>query len=35
MIKLFREVHSAQADIIEAEFRDMVLGYDRVVIEAN
>ena len=32
MIKLYREENSPQADIIEAEFRDMVLGYDRVVI---
>jgi len=32
MIKLFREEHSPQADTIEAEFRDMVLGYDRVII---
>jgi hypothetical protein len=32
MIKLYREEKSAQADIIEAEFRDLVLGYDRVLI---
>lgn len=32
MIKLFREETSQPADIIEAEFRDIVLGYDRVVI---
>jgi hypothetical protein len=32
MIKLFREAHSPQADAIEAEFRDLVLGYDRVVL---
>ena len=32
MIKLFREEHSPQADAIEAEFRDLVLGYDRVVL---
>jgi len=35
MIKLFREEHSAQADTIEAEFRDLVLGYDRVIINSN
>jgi len=33
MIKLYREENSAQANIIEAEFRELVLGYDRVVIE--
>lgn len=33
MIKLYREADSPQADTIEAEFREMVLGYDRVVIE--
>ena len=32
MIKLFREEHSPQADAIEAEFHDLVLGYDRVVL---
>ena len=32
MIKIYREESSAQADTIEAEFRDLVLGYDRVVI---
>ncbi len=35
MIKLFREVNSQPADIIEAEFRDIVLGYDRVLITAQ
>ena len=35
MIKLFREEHSPQADTIEAEFRDMVLGYDRVIINSS
>jgi hypothetical protein len=35
MIKLFREEHSPQADTIEAEFRDLVLGYDRVVISSS
>lgn len=33
MIKLYREKNSPQADIIEAEFRELVLGYDRVMIE--
>jgi hypothetical protein len=33
MIKLYREEHSPMADTIEAEFRELVLGYDRVVIE--
>ena len=32
MIKLYREENSAQADMIEAEFRELVLGYDRVVV---
>ena len=32
MIKLYRDENSPQADIIEAEFRDMVLGYDRIVV---
>ena len=32
MIKLYREEKSKQADIIEAEFRELVLGYDRVVL---
>jgi hypothetical protein len=33
MIKLYREEHSPLADTIEAEFREMVLGYDRIVVE--
>ena len=33
MIKLYREEKSAQADSIEAEFHELVLGYDRAVIE--
>jgi len=33
MIKLYREENSPQADMIEAEFRGIVLGYDRVVID--
>ena len=32
MIKLFRSEDSSQADAIEAEFHDMLLGYDRVVL---
>jgi hypothetical protein len=35
MIKLYREEQSKQADTIEAEFRDLVLGYDRVVMKAK
>ena len=35
MIKLYREENSAQADIVEAEFRELVLGYDRVVMDAS
>lgn len=35
MIKLFREEVSADADAIEAEFRELVLGYERVVMEAG
>lgn len=33
MIKLFRDEISAEADTIEAEFRDMILGYDRIIID--
>lgn len=32
MIKLYRKEDSPQADAIEAEFRDLILGYDRLVI---
>lgn len=32
MIKLYREETSAEADRIEAEFRDILLGYDREII---
>ena len=35
MIKLFREEASPQADRIEAEFRDVVLGYERVVVTSQ
>jgi len=33
MIRLYREQISPRADAIEAEFREMVLGYDRVIID--
>lgn len=33
MVKLYREKISPQADAIEAEFRDMILGYDRIVVD--
>lgn len=33
MVKLYREQVSPQADAIEAEFEEMVLGYDRVIID--
>ena len=33
MIKIYCEENSQQADMIEAEFRELVLGYDRVVID--
>jgi hypothetical protein len=32
MIKLYRKENSQQADAIEAEFREMILGYDRVIV---
>jgi len=32
MIKLYREETSPQADAIEAEFRELVPGYDRLMI---
>jgi hypothetical protein len=34
MIVLYREAKSPAADAIEAEFREMVLGYDRVIVES-
>ena len=34
MIILYREEKSPTADVIEAEFRELVLGYDRVVMDA-
>jgi len=33
MIKLYREENSPQADMIEAEFHELVLGYDRVLVD--
>jgi hypothetical protein len=35
MIKLYREQSSPQADAIEAEFQDIILGYDRVLIDSQ
>lgn len=32
MVKLHREKNSPEADIIEAELRDMIFGYDREII---
>jgi len=32
MVKLYREKISPKADMIEAEFREMILGYDREII---
>jgi hypothetical protein len=32
MIKIYREKISPNADRIEAEFREMILGYDREII---
>jgi hypothetical protein len=33
MIKLFREKVSPQSDTIEAEFKELILGYDRVILD--
>ena len=35
MIKLYRQENSQQADAIEAEFRELILGYDRLVVAEN
>ena len=35
MIKLFRKENSAQANAIEAEFQDLLLAYDLVLIDEN
>ena len=35
MIILYREEKSPSAEAIEAEFRELVLGYDRVVVNAS
>jgi hypothetical protein len=32
MVKLYREQVSPQADVIEAEFHDMIFGYDREIL---
>ena len=32
MIKLYREKSSLQADAIESEFQDVLLGYDPVIV---
>jgi len=34
MLKLYRAEISVEADAIEAEFRELVLGYDRVIVDA-
>jgi hypothetical protein len=33
MIKLYRQALNPQADAIEAEFRELALGFERVIIE--
>ena len=32
MVKLYREENSSKADRIEAEFQDIILGYDREIV---
>jgi hypothetical protein len=32
MVKLYREENSSTADRIEAEFHDLILGYDREIV---
>ncbi len=32
MIKIYREENSSKADRIEAEFQDIILGYDREIV---
>ncbi len=34
MLKLYREENSPLADTIEAEFKEIVLGYARVIVDA-
>lgn len=34
MVKLYRELNSAKADAIEAELKDMIFGYDRVIVDS-
>ena len=33
MVKLYREIISPQADVIEAELQDMIFGYDREITD--
>ncbi len=35
MIKIYREKDSSQADRIEAEFQDVLLGYEREIISPD
>lgn len=35
MLKLYRESFSPQADAIEGELKDILLAYDRVLMEAS
>jgi hypothetical protein len=35
MVKLYREKVSPQADAIEAEFQDMIFGYDREIMDPS
>ena len=35
MVKLYREKNSLQADIVEAELRDMTFGYDCEVMDPD
>ena len=35
MVKLYREAVHSQADAIEAEFKEMLLGYDRVILDPS
>lgn len=35
MIKIYREENSSKADRIEAEFQDIILGYDREIITSE
>lgn len=35
MVKIYREQDSPRADAIEAELQDMILGYDREIIDPH